>query len=623
MKNIYYLFIILLLVLLIYVYTEDSCPVEYFEDNQVKCKDNKAINYHSLETPNENIDNSLCIYGDNVICHRPLANNFTEEIYDNNYRCSDKNAYNFEDPEYIVDSKGDQVSVKQSDLIDGKYCGEFVDISSGNIKKVKKCQNVDVCKYIENKTCTYPMSNVKINSLRGITSSNEEFNGLVTSKDINQNNEIIELDELKLMPDNYITLGPHLSNESSELRKNYKKLYTRLFNNDGSMLNNEGLNIWDKNGKIELYQLNIDNNRSDLEYKNYLSNNGKVMDKINYNLSKMPKNYYELVKLFNDRGYQVALAVNDSSTKYAVGIGKTKSEATDVALLRCITFISLEDILDIFSKTFSDKKDTLINVLSAKVDLVKKGDIDAEEGGVLDIIINKVGLGSTELISNPKTTEDLIQKSLKIKSNLSNLDLGGLGKKIIYLTSHADVIRNLKTNLSNEKSDEIKCNIHGKLDTKICLNKPTLNELLQYIYYNCKRENLTDKCGVLLINDKRYVNVNIDKSFLNKCNNCTLSEIKNLCKDREHCNEVAVIGYDNEKCHLYQDIKLSLKDDSYDFTKLPEKDNNSSWINEKDDIIKNDKVDLILENIDKCKKSFEKCVLYKINNKLSSYNSLY
>ena len=42
-----------------------------------------------------------------------------------------------------------------------------------------------------------------------------------------------------------------------------------------------------------------------------------------------------------------------------------------------------------------------------------------------------------------------------------------------------------------------------------------------------------------------------------------------------------------------------------------------------DEIIKNERIDLILKNINKCNESFDKCILYNDNGKQSSYNSLY
>ena len=120
---------------------------------------------------------------------------------------------------------------------------------------------------------------------------------------------------------------------------------------------------------------------------------------------------------------------------------------------------------------------------------------------------------------------------------------------------------------------------------------------------------------------------NLDSTFINKSSNCNLPDVTKLCpNNKKDCQEIAVLGYNNktDKCTLYQDILYSLHDKGYDYRKLPvinKKKNN--WINEKNDILKNDKVDLIINNINKCKKSNDKCIVYKLNNQIASYNSLY
>ena len=127
-----------------------------------------------------------------------------------------------------------------------------------------------------------------------------------------------------------------------------------------------------------------------------------------------------------------------------------------------------------------------------------------------------------------------------------------------------------------------------------------------------------------IIND---INIDLDASFIDKSSNCNLPNIMKLCPvDKNDCQEIAVIGYNKEqdKCTVYQDIKYSLYDEGYDYRKLPIIDESKkTWINERNDIMKNDKVNLTIENINKCKKSNNKCIVYKTNNEISSYNSLY
>ena len=633
MNKIYYILIGILVIIFIYMITDDNCSVERFtqinEENKL-CNNKYASNYIDQDNDNENIDNSFCNYNSNVICHRPLALNYTNNIYNNNLRCPDLDSYNYEAEEFMVDEGKNKIPVKVNDLDElGKYCGIATDMDDANnifkkntteqLYKVKKCASVDACKYIENKTCKYPMANTQINSLKGITFGNAEFNNLILKEKIEQDNngvsKTVELENHELMPGNLLTVGPHLSDKGSKLRSNLKKLYIKLFNNDGTIPKDEGLNIWDINGKVDISNLQ----KSGI-IDNYIDNSGKITSRKGYSLSNIPRNYYELVYAMRKNDYHVALAVNNSATKYAIGLGKTKSEACDVALLRCITFISLNDIL----KLFKNQKDVLINILHNKLNIVYEQET---KKGIWNTIKGSIGAGSNKIIINPLSSSKLKKKSEDIRSELIKYDTSLLGKKIIYLTSHQDVVNHNMINLNDYQYNNIACKVNGNHNGKICSGKPFLEELLNYIYFKCKKENKDDLCGLLMIDDNRYINVDLDATFIEKSSNCNLPNITKLCPiNKKDCQEIAVIGYNKEKdkCTVYQDIKYSLYDEGYDYRKLPVIDESKrTWINEKNDIIKNDKVNLIIDNFNKCKKSNNKCIVYKINDKVSSYNSLY
>jgi hypothetical protein len=631
MNKIYYILIGVLVIMFVYMVTDDNCSLESFtqinEENKI-CNNKNALNY--LDQDNENIDNSFCNYNSNVICHRPLALNYTNNIYNNNLRCPDLDSYNYEAEEFMTDEDKNKIPVKVSDLDElGKYCGIATDMDDANkifkkntteqLYKVKKCASVDACKYIENKICKYPMANIQINSLKGITFGNAEFNNLILKEKIEQDkngiSKTVELENHELMPGNLLTAGPHLSVEGSKLRSNLKKLYIKLFNNDGTISKGEGLNIWDINGKVDILNL-----QSSGTIDSYIDNSGKIISRKGYSLSNIPRNYYELVYAMRENEYHVALSVNDSGTKYAVGIGKTKSEAADVALLRCITFISLNDIL----KLFKNQKDVLINILHNKLNLIHEQETKTS---IWDTIKGTIGVGSKKIIINPLSSSELKKKSEDIRSLLIKYDTSLLGKKIIYLTSHRDVVNYNLLNIKDDQYKDIVCKVNGNHNGKICSSKPSLEELLNYIYLKSKKENKEDPCGLLMIDDNRYINIDLDASFIDKSSNCNLPNIMKLCPDdKNDCQEIAVIGYNKEqdKCTVYQDIKYSLYDEGYDYRKLPIIDESKkTWINERNDIMKNDKVNLTIENINKCKKSNNKCIVYKTNNEISSYNSLY
>lgn len=625
MRTYYYVIVIFLLVTLIYVFFDDNCQLEHFiQENNKYCIDKKSLNYTDANNlKKEEIDNSFCIYDKHIICDRPNAKNyFTGNLIEPEYNCPDKEAYNFEDYEYELDSSGKKITINNNDL-DGnrKYCGWNVILKDGKyyrgdelVYKLKKCPNLRVCKYIENKICKFPMSNLKINSLKGITFSDNEFDGLLLKS---ENGE--ELDEYKLLENNYITNGVQITTENSKFRKNLHKLYIRLFNNDGSIVNAEGLNIWDKNGKVDNEQLltNIDK-----VYDLYLSNNGKIVSRLGYGLNEIPTNYYQLVKNLNKKNIHVSLAVNETATKYAIGVGKTKSEAVDIALIRCITFVSLKDIFNIFNKAFNNEdgnKDSLVNIIHQKLDLTNSSDSSSSFWAKIGSIFKK-----PKDIVNPKSSPELEKESFNLKQKLNNNDASGLGKKLINLTSHKDIIDSYNFDVDNLEFDELKCKIDGFLEDKTCPTKPTVHEVLKYIYTKCKRENKIDNCGILMINENRYINLDNYSNLSDSEKNLFInSNIPNypFCKS-VNCNDVIVLGLNKEtkETHIFRSTK-NITDKSYD--KLPVKNDKNKWVNEKEDILKNSKVDLVLNTYNNCKEYFDKCVLYKVNNEVSSYKYLY
>ena len=94
----------------------------------------------------------------------------------------------------------------------------------------------------------------------------------------------------------------------------------------------------------------------------YLDDFNNINNRKGYNFDGIPRNYYELVKLANSKGLHVALAVNKNANKYACGISKTKAGACDIALVRCKTFIPLEE----FDKLFKNQKSNLLDELKRR-----------------------------------------------------------------------------------------------------------------------------------------------------------------------------------------------------------------------------------------------------------------
>ena len=154
------------------------------------------------------------------------------------------------------------------------------------------------------------------------------------------------------------------------------------------------------------------------------------------------------------------------------------------------------------------------------------------------------------------------------------IDLGATKVEYVLLDNNNKELERNRTetpkNFSDTIIDDYKCKIYGKVNDKTCIIDAEVEDIYKYLCIRGLNENKTDQCCILLIDEKRYLNLDFDKSFINRCNKCVTSEIKNLCKG-ENCNYAAIIGFDDEKCNLYQDISLGLEsgNSSIDYNKLP------------------------------------------------------
>ena len=124
-----------------------------------------------------------------------------------------------------------------------------------------------------------------------------------------------------------------------------------------------------------------------------------------------------------------------------------------------------------------------------------------------------------------------------------------------------------------------------------------------------------------MVDDKRYINFNNDATEI--LDKCKLTEPVSICNNRAKCNDASVIGMnENDKCFTIQDFNITLpKWDKYDL--LKEKNNKDKWINEKNEINENNKIDLVNSMMEKCNLVGKNCIIHKINGKTYSYNSLF
>ena len=639
MKYIYVILLILVLFILVFLITEDKCAVEnftQFNDDKYICDDANANNTYTGDTNNKIVNNSFCTYDYETVCNRPFASNYDElttsmpsndisvcgdDKFKDNGNYIDVYQYELEENgEFKLDDDGNKVKIKlKKSEVSGSplmYFDREVVIDSNDelrykdgtfvFKQTNKIDN-SKCKTINNKICRFPMSDSNVNSLYGISSNEDEFKSLVNNSG-------------ELMPGNMLTQGALYNDTTKKIRQDKKMLFKELFF-DSDTIEGNGLNLWDNNGFIDMTLLTStdsilskkytvkdeSDNKSSIDILSaYLDNFGNIVNRKGYNLEGIPRNYYELVKLANSKGFSVALAVNKNANKYACGIAKTKASACDIALARCKTFIGLEKI----GELFKNQKANLVTELKRRKSVYP---IKSLVGNIVDTETNidadNKFLTYTYLDETQKTNHmSVLQKYLNDSDEIS------LAVMYYRSLSHKELYNIFKNR--NLTSDEIN-SVEQKSN-----NIPSLNTVLKYIVNKSIEEDTNNESGILMIDNERYINYNNDAT--NVIQHCSLPEVQNICNGKEKCNEAAVIGLNQEnKCILLQDFKLTFPNwDKYEL--IAEQDlDNDKWINEKNEIHNNNKINLANELMNKCKMLGSECVMYKINGETYSYNTLF
>jgi len=639
MKYIYVILLILVLFILVFLITEDKCAVEnftQFNDEKYICDDANANNTYTGDMDDKVINNSFCTYDYETVCNRPFASNYDElttsmpsndisvcgdEKFKDNGNFIDVFQYELEENgEFKLDDDDNKIKVKLTKSeISGNpltYYDREVIIDSNDelrykdgtfvYKQTNKIDN-SKCKTINNKICRFSMSNSNVNSLYGISSNEDEFKSLVNNSG-------------ELMPGNMLTQGALYNDVTKKIRQDKKMLFKELFF-DSDTIEGNGLNLWDDNGFVDMKLLTStdsilskkytvkdesENESSTVVLSSYVDNFGNIINRKGYNLEGIPRNYYELVKLANSKGFKVALAVNKSANKYACGIAKTKASACDIALARCKTFVSLEKIEELFK----NQKANLVTELKRRKSVYP---VKSLVGNIVDTEIN-IDPDSKFLTYTYFDDTQKVNHVTVLQNYLNNSEEISLAVMYYRSLSHKE-LHNIFKN-KNLTSDEIN-SVEQKSN-----NISSLNTILKYIVNKSIEEDTNNESGILMVDNERYVNYNNDAT--NVIQHCSLPEVQNICNGKEKCNEAAVIGLSQEnKCILLQDFKLTFPNwDKYDL--LAEQDlENDKWINEKNEIHNNNKINLANNLMNKCKMLGSECVMYKINGETYSYNTLF
>jgi hypothetical protein len=648
MKYIYVVLLIFVLFVLIYLITEDRCAIEKFtqlndSDGKIICDDEKANNTFSGDQDGKIIDNSYCTFNYESVCNRPFANNYDDFtsgtpssdisvcgdlLFKDNGNYLDVYDYETDETgEFILDDNSAKIKKKLlPSEINGnplRYLGREVTNNDGvliysdagvgedaNVYKQTNLIDNSKCKTINNKLCRFPMAKTKVNSLYGI-SSEDEFKS--THLPLVSNTG-------ELLPGNMLTQSPLFDDKINQIRQNKKVIFKELFY-DSDTIEGNGLNLWDDNGFVDMTQLtstsgvisskqyDINNNSGSVEVINsYVDNFNNVINRKGYEL-KIPRNYYELVQIANEADYHVALAVNDNADKYACGIGTTKAMACDIALARCKTFIPLEK----FSDYFKDQKGSLV------AELIRRRSVYPIKyrlnNSIYDAEIN-ISDSDKSYLNIYYDNDEKENHKINLENFLNSNDTISLAVMYYRMLSHKELYSYFKNHsLSEEEKNSV-----NQSSTAIA----SLNTILKYIMEKSIEEDVVNKCGILMIDNERYMNYNNDAT--NVITHCTLPDtMTKRCDDSmTRCQEAVVVGLNNSnECEVFKGVKQTFPEwDKYD--KIPDQDMGAEkWINEKNEIHANNKIDLIDNILDECKMSSTECILYKINGETYSYNTLF
>ena len=650
MKYIYILLILLVLFILVFLVTEDRCKVErftQFPQNNFVCTDPNATNKYSGDlTDDQVVNNSYCSYNTSVVCNRPFADNYDSNLdnLNKNNISSDISVcglsqYNNYIDVFEYDDDGNKIRALKNDASGTplSYLGEEVLIDSLDTRSVSnnekflkyksdnsivyKQSNVidnSKCKNINNKICRFPTAKTTINSVQGISKDNTEYSSLISS-----NNE--------LLPDKYLISGAAFTEDEIKERTNKKSLYKELFF-ETDTIGGFGLNLWDENGFVNLGDLtrsknivlnsdivmSTDDNKTGVILGSYIDENGDIINRFGYGFSALPRNYNELVSYARNNDFHVALAVSKKADKYACGIGKTKAIACDIALARCRTFVNFDN-LELYFKD-------LLNVLQTEMKRRRNLYHIKSYAGYGSIVNSKIIDISN---ADEKESQDIIKDYIMNKDELT------LATSYYRFMSHKELYNKF---LNDPLAvDNIIIKKVEKTDTNIT-SLPSLQEVMNYITDKAKKDEENGNiCGILMIDNERYMNFNNDATEISsKCS--PLPTINNFtCGDNVDdslCTKSVVLGLDiNGTCFASQESKPhypSNKDFLLDPIQKEHMSNDDyekimlQWNNEKKSVAENSKMDLANELLDKCKNmGGSNCILYKFDGQIYSYNSLF
>ena len=484
--------LVLIVIIFVIIILITSNNIEPFVPGKA-CTDIKSKNYKNpiSLSPNETSDNCVCDYPSNIVCSRYFATNYQHPNYSNDLkRCFDTSAYNFEINDKVKDN--------------------------------------NLCQYENNDVCYFPINTSNINSLYDIIDNPEEYLSLHDSNgNINYNN--------------ILRSGPCIPKRKNRSVK--LDLYYRLFNRDVINLSLSGLdpmfNLWDSTGKVTQEQLSDPYNKIIRSYNFTEENLDTKIDVFGYGINiPINSSYTQIVNTFinqsDDKKRHIALAISKNCDKYAIGIGKTKELAMDIAIMNCLLYEPISDenvetkqninvdrsynrIIHQFKKT---KMLTIEEYQKAKDD-ISKNIIVSDEIKLLVNYMDKLNENKENpigilMVNNSRyfkyaNDPDIIDKCLdKIKNISSNCDPNGKVvngeincNEIVMLKydnkkQQCSILQNDQNVIKNYEYDFSKTN---KLSE---INKNTPIKMINSMYINYGCNNPDSQCFIYSVNDNRF-----------------------------------------------------------------------------------------------------------------------
>jgi hypothetical protein len=316
--------------------------------------------------------------------------------------------------------------------------------------------------------------------------------------------------------------------------KDLEPISTYDVNNDAVDVNS--LNLYDSAGRLRPNQLVSKDSENRVNY----------FGSINGNSEALPRNYIEAVEFFNNAEFQVALAVKEDYSNFAIGIDTDLKEAANIAILRCMYHI----------KSINDSGSTIDTTDMLEADKKHLLATHPRLGSGIDALNNGTTMDQTQLENAFIQAKDT---SNEISEKLNNKVLAN-GEISIWYGNLLD-----KDDKGVMKWDKLRNeSLNGSQSLKVYFARLAYNE-----HTDEKKVidgGLGNRTELFMINNERvglYHLFDFDETTDNSCKN-TLDNITSKCLEvnpNSDCFEAVILGLNpnTNECKTYHE-KIVIND---------------------------------------------------------------